>query len=136
MTKMRAMVVRERGGALAAQRDIPVPGADEILIHVHACGVCHSDMVTVQKLFPFVQYPRIRGFSVTRPGRRRCARLGSQGVTVNSFDLIGKSAGVRGWYSGMARDSEDTLAFSKLNKVLSMNEIYPLAKAQAPTSAC
>ena len=30
----------------------------------------------------------------------------------------------------MARDSEDTLAFSKLNKVLSMNEICPLAKAQ------
>ena len=51
-------------------------------------------------------------------------------LTVNSSDLIGKSAGVRGRYSGMARDSEDTLAFSKLNKVLSMNEIYPLAKAQ------
>jgi D-arabinose 1-dehydrogenase-like Zn-dependent alcohol dehydrogenase len=51
-------------------------------------------------------------------------------LTVNSFDLIGKSAGVRGWYSGMARDSEDTLAFSKRNKVASMNEIYPLEKAQ------
>jgi D-arabinose 1-dehydrogenase-like Zn-dependent alcohol dehydrogenase len=51
-------------------------------------------------------------------------------LTVNSSDLIGKSAGVRGWYSGMARDSEDMLGFSKLNKVLSMNEIYPLAKAQ------
>jgi cytochrome c553 len=64
MAKMRAMVVRERGGSLAAQRDIPVPGADEILIRVRACGVCHSDMVTVQKLFPFVQYPRIPGHEV------------------------------------------------------------------------
>ena len=51
-------------------------------------------------------------------------------LTVNSFDLIGKSAGVRGWYSGVSRDSEDTLAFSKLNNVVSMNEIYPLEKAQ------
>lgn len=51
-------------------------------------------------------------------------------LTVNSFELIGKSAGVRGWYSGVARDSEDTLAFSKLNGVASMNEIYPLENAQ------
>ena len=38
--------------------------------------------------------------------------------------------GVRGWYSGIARDSEDTLNFSQRNKVASMNEIYPLEKAQ------
>ena len=37
---------------------------------------------------------------------------------------------MRGWYSGVSRNSEDTLAFSKLNNVVSMNEIYPLEKAQ------
>jgi alcohol dehydrogenase len=51
-------------------------------------------------------------------------------LTVNSLDLLGKRASVRGWYSGIARDSEDTLAFSKRNKVASMNEIYPFEKAQ------
>ena len=51
-------------------------------------------------------------------------------LTVNSLDLIGKSAAIHGWYSGVARDSEDTLLFSRLNKVASMNEVYPLAKAQ------
>ena len=51
-------------------------------------------------------------------------------LTVNSLDLLMKSAAVRGWYSGIARDSEDTLAFSKMQNVTSMNEIYPLAKAQ------
>lgn len=51
-------------------------------------------------------------------------------LTVNSFELITKSASVKGWYSGIARDSEDTLAFSKLNGVASMNEIYPFEKAQ------
>ena len=30
----------------------------------------------------------------------------------------------------MAPDSEDTLAFSKRNNVASMNDIYPLEKAQ------
>jgi D-arabinose 1-dehydrogenase-like Zn-dependent alcohol dehydrogenase len=51
-------------------------------------------------------------------------------LTVNPIDLINKSASVRGWYSGIARDSEDTLAFSRLNGVKSMNEIYPFEKAQ------
>ena len=45
-------------------------------------------------------------------------------------DLLGKRASVKGWYSGIARDSEDTLDFSQRNNVASMNEIYPLEKAQ------
>jgi D-arabinose 1-dehydrogenase-like Zn-dependent alcohol dehydrogenase len=51
-------------------------------------------------------------------------------LTVNSTDLLLKSAAVRGWYSGTARDSEDTLQFSKLNRVVAMNEVYPFEKAQ------
>jgi alcohol dehydrogenase len=51
-------------------------------------------------------------------------------LTVDSFDLLGKRASVKGWYSGIARDSEDTLSFSLRNKVASMNEVYPLEKAQ------
>ena len=35
------------------------------------------------------------------------------------------------WYSGTAADSEDTLLFSQLNSIASMNEIFPLEKAQA-----
>jgi alcohol dehydrogenase len=50
-------------------------------------------------------------------------------LTVNSFDLIMKSASVRGWYAGVARDSEDALRFSLSNKVASMNEVYPFEKA-------
>jgi D-arabinose 1-dehydrogenase-like Zn-dependent alcohol dehydrogenase len=51
-------------------------------------------------------------------------------LTVNSFDLITKSAAVKGWYSGASADSEDTLQFSLLNKIASMNEVFPLEKAQ------
>ena len=51
-------------------------------------------------------------------------------LTVNSIDLLLKSAAVRGWYSGTARDSEDTLQFSKLNRVAAINEVYPFENAQ------
>jgi D-arabinose 1-dehydrogenase-like Zn-dependent alcohol dehydrogenase len=51
-------------------------------------------------------------------------------LTVDSFDLLLKCAAVRGWYSGTSADSEDTLQFSLLNKIASMNEIFPLEKAQ------
>jgi alcohol dehydrogenase len=52
-------------------------------------------------------------------------------LTVNSLDLLGKRAAVKGWYSGTAVDSEDTLQFSQLNGVASMNEVFPLEQAQA-----
>src|SRR5580658_1511355 len=51
-------------------------------------------------------------------------------LTVDSLGLLSKRAAVKGWYSGTSVDSEDTLTFSRLNKVTSMNEIYPLEKAQ------
>jgi D-arabinose 1-dehydrogenase-like Zn-dependent alcohol dehydrogenase len=52
-------------------------------------------------------------------------------LTVNSLDLLGKRAAVKGWYSGTASDSEDTLDFSLRNGVASMNEVFPLDEAQA-----
>jgi len=51
-------------------------------------------------------------------------------LTVNSLELLGKRAAVKGWYSGTAVDSEDTLRFSQRNQVSSTNEIYPLDQAQ------
>ena len=52
-------------------------------------------------------------------------------LTVNSLDLLSKRAAVKGWYSGTAADSEDALRFSLLNRVASINEIFPLEQAQA-----
>jgi D-arabinose 1-dehydrogenase-like Zn-dependent alcohol dehydrogenase len=52
-------------------------------------------------------------------------------ITINPLELLNKRASVKGWYSGTAADSEDTLAFSALTAVASMNEIYPFAEAQA-----
>jgi D-arabinose 1-dehydrogenase-like Zn-dependent alcohol dehydrogenase len=50
---------------------------------------------------------------------------------IDTFALLVKRAAVKGWYGGIAVDAEDTLAFSKLHGINSMNEIFPLEGAQA-----
>lgn len=53
MSKMRAMIVPEAGASLQMiERDLPEPGSREVRLRVNACGVCHSDSVTVQGLMP------------------------------------------------------------------------------------
>src|SRR5712664_3217345 len=47
-------------------------------------------------------------------------------LTINVFSLITKRSSVAGWYSGTARDSQDTLEFSSLSGVHPMIEKYPL----------
>jgi D-arabinose 1-dehydrogenase-like Zn-dependent alcohol dehydrogenase len=51
-------------------------------------------------------------------------------VLVNALSLIGKRTSVRGWPSGTAKDSEDTLRFSVAAGIRPMIERYPLARAQ------
>jgi D-arabinose 1-dehydrogenase-like Zn-dependent alcohol dehydrogenase len=50
-------------------------------------------------------------------------------LTVSPFLMIGGSQTIRGWYSGTSIDSQDALAFSVLQDVRSMNEVYPLERA-------
>ena len=46
------------------ERDPPAPGSREVRLRVAACGVCHSDSVTVQGLMPGTTYPRVPGHEV------------------------------------------------------------------------
>jgi D-arabinose 1-dehydrogenase-like Zn-dependent alcohol dehydrogenase len=50
----------------------------------------------------------------------------AQSLTVSPIVLISGRRSVKGWYSGTAADSQDTLTFSVLSGVRSMNEVYPL----------
>jgi alcohol dehydrogenase len=50
-------------------------------------------------------------------------------LSVPSLQLLMMRQSVKGWYSGTAIDSQDTLKFSALEGVRSMNEVYPLEKA-------
>ncbi len=49
-------------------------------------------------------------------------------LSINMFSLIAKRSGVSGWYSGTAKDSQDTLEYSALSDVHPMIEEYPLAR--------
>ena len=50
-------------------------------------------------------------------------------LTVTPLQLITGSKSIRGWASGTAKDSQDTLEFSALSGVRPMIEPYPLQKA-------
>jgi D-arabinose 1-dehydrogenase-like Zn-dependent alcohol dehydrogenase len=47
---------------------------------------------------------------------------------ISPVQLLLSCTSVKGWYSGTSIDSEDTLAFSVLTGVRSMNEVYPLER--------
>ena len=49
-------------------------------------------------------------------------------IQVSPSLLIFGRRSVKGWYSGTAKDSQDTLKFSALTGVRSMNEVYPLER--------
>ena len=49
-------------------------------------------------------------------------------LTVSPYPLISGERSVRGWYSGTSIDSQDTLSFSVLSGVRSMNEVFPLER--------
>ncbi len=92
MTKMRAMVVPSPGAKLRMEeRDLPQPGPHEVRVRVQACGVCHSDSLTVQGHMPGLKYPRI-------PGHEVIGVLESSGPDVQGWQS-GTRVGV-GWFSG------------------------------------
>lgn len=92
MAKMRAMAVPEAGAKLQLQeREIPSPGRREVLIRVRACGVCHSDTITLRGGAPGIQYPRI-------PGHEVIGTLEAIGPEVEGWQ-VGTRVGV-GWFPG------------------------------------
>jgi len=52
-----------------------------------------------------------------------------ESLTIHPGMLIGGRQSLVAWYSGTSIDSQDTLAFSALRGVRSMNEVFPLAQA-------
>jgi len=92
MATMRAVQVAKAGGPLElVEREIPAPGAGKVRIKVQACGVCHSDTVAIQGLFPGIQYPRV-------PGHEVVGVLDAVGPGVAGW-TVGQRVGV-GWHGG------------------------------------
>lgn len=92
MAKMRAVQMSQPKGKLElVEREIPQPGAGMVRIKVEACGVCHSDTVTKEGLFPGIRYPRV-------PGHEVIGRTDAIGANVLGWK-VGQRAGV-GWHGG------------------------------------
>lgn len=62
---MKAAVLNEPNGDVRfEERDRPRPGRGEVLIRVHACGVCHGDLMLQLGQFPFARYPIVPGHEI------------------------------------------------------------------------
>jgi D-arabinose 1-dehydrogenase-like Zn-dependent alcohol dehydrogenase len=59
-----AQISKPGAGFEVVEREIPEPGAGQVRIKVQACGVCHSDALTVEGAWPGIQYPRVPGHEV------------------------------------------------------------------------
>jgi D-arabinose 1-dehydrogenase-like Zn-dependent alcohol dehydrogenase len=73
------------------ERAIPQPGEAQVRIKVHACGICHSDALTMEGTWPGIQYPRV-------PGHEVAGIIDELGTGVSGWKK-GQRAGV-GWHGG------------------------------------
>jgi D-arabinose 1-dehydrogenase-like Zn-dependent alcohol dehydrogenase len=89
---MKSMVVRSPGSPLVAEdRPLPTPGPGEIRIQVRACGVCFSDHLVTDALWPGLALPRV-------PGHEVAGVVDALGDGVGQF-AVGDRVGL-GWHGG------------------------------------
>jgi len=92
MPKMRAVQIPAPGADFeTVQRDIPEPGPHSVRIRVQACGICHSDSVAKQGLFPGIRYPIV-------PGHEIAGVIDAVGPDTPAW-TVGQRVGV-GWNGG------------------------------------
>lgn len=92
MAKTRAVQVPKPGADFEiVEREIPSPGPGQVRIRVQACGICHSDVITKDGLFPNISYPRV-------PGHEVAGVIDALGAGVKEWQT-GERVGV-GWHGG------------------------------------
>jgi D-arabinose 1-dehydrogenase-like Zn-dependent alcohol dehydrogenase len=92
MAKMRAaQVVVAKGPFEMVERGIPEPGRGLVRVQVQASGICHSDSLTKEGLWPGIQYPRV-------PGHEVAGVVDAIGDGVAEFK-VGERVGL-GWHGG------------------------------------
>src|SRR5437764_11715962 len=91
-SKMKAAQVSKAGGNFElVERDIPQPGLRQVRVKVEACGICHSDVLVKEGLWPGLRYPRV-------PGHEIAGRIDALGTDVTAWKK-GQRVGV-GWHGG------------------------------------
>lgn len=88
---MKAVQISKPGGNFeVVERPIPQPGRGQVRIKVEACGICHSDALVKEGLWP-IQYPRV-------PGHEIAGRIDALGADVTLWKP-GQRVGL-GWHGG------------------------------------
>jgi alcohol dehydrogenase, propanol-preferring len=77
----KAVQVTEPGKLEVVERSIIAPDFGQVRIRVEACGVCHTDSLTVEGGFPGLTFPRVPGHEV-----------------IGKIEAVGR--GVQGWKEG------------------------------------
>src|SRR5258705_682910 len=91
-TKMKAAQISKAGGDWElVERDILEPGPGQVRVKVEACGICHSDALVKDGVWPGLQYPRV-------PGHEIAGRIDAVGENVTAWTK-GQRVGV-GWHGG------------------------------------
>jgi D-arabinose 1-dehydrogenase-like Zn-dependent alcohol dehydrogenase len=62
--KYKAVQVTKPGKLEIVEKAITEPASGQVRIRVEACGVCHTDALTVEGAFPGINYPRVPGHEV------------------------------------------------------------------------
>src|SRR6188508_766108 len=90
--KMKAAQVSKAGGPFElVERDLPEPGRGQVRVKVEACGVCHSDALVKDGVWPGPQFPRV-------PGHEIAGRVDALASDVTTWQE-GQRVGV-GWHGG------------------------------------
>jgi len=91
---MRAVQIPNAKGPLEmVEREIPEPKSGWVRVKIEACGVCHSDSLVKDGLWPGIQYPRIPGHEV-----------------IGVIDAVGPTCRIGNRASGLALDGTPQIA--------------------------
>jgi D-arabinose 1-dehydrogenase-like Zn-dependent alcohol dehydrogenase len=91
-TKMKAAQISRAGGDWeVVERALPEPGPVQVRVKVEVCGICHSDVLVKDGLWPGLRYPRV-------PGHEVAGRIDRLGAGVTGWKE-GQRVGV-GWHGG------------------------------------
>jgi propanol-preferring alcohol dehydrogenase len=82
----KAVEVSAPGVLRVVERPISEPGAGQVRIRVEACGICHTDVATVNGVYPGLTLPRV-------PGHEVVGRVEALGSGVSRWK-IGQRVGV------------------------------------------
>ena len=92
MAKMKVAQVTKPGADFEIlEREIPQPPSGHVRIRVQACGICFSDHLVKDNLWPGIQYPRV-------PGHEVAGAIDEVGANVANWKK-GQRVGV-GWHGG------------------------------------